>query len=165
MALRLNPASVWAIGVSAVAGPGRASPSRRISSITNGDPDSGPARSTTASMTSGLSAANSSEWVIAPNGSTGSKLIAASPAAGITANVSTAAGPSAARAPSMSALPSLRSPQWQPRTATNDLPRNGSGMAVNGGKLRKVTAEVSSGGAERDQSAKNSSTSLARPNG
>src|SRR5664279_4597830 len=57
MALRLNPASVWAIGVSAVAGPGRAPPSRRISSITNGDPDSGPARSTSASMTSGLSAA------------------------------------------------------------------------------------------------------------
>src|SRR5664280_3818365 len=93
MALRLNPASVWAIGVSAVAGPGRAPPSRRISSITNGDPDSGPARATTASMTSGLSAASSSEWLIAPNGSTGSKLIAAGPAAGITANVSTAAGP------------------------------------------------------------------------
>src|SRR5664280_3793948 len=47
MALRLNPASVWAIGVSAVAGPGRAPPSRRISSITNGDPDSGPATALT----------------------------------------------------------------------------------------------------------------------
>ena len=57
-------------------------------------------------------------WLSAGSGSTGSMLIAASAAAGIVAKVSTAAGPSAARAWSISAAPSAGSPQQQPRSAT-----------------------------------------------
>jgi len=62
---------------------------------------------------------------------------------GIGPNMSSA-GAFHVRHSSISASPSARSPDQQPRTITNDLPRIGSGTSSNGGTFISTTDEVSS---------------------